>query len=220
MKIRLKTIIVTAILSAISCILAIILHKYKWDILENIVIGIMGSSMVSFTMELTNYISEMQKNKNNFLGIILWSLIYTKQYINNLDTVIDDGEKIITENLLKDNCLMINGTLNNLNTIDGYFYEKKSKYNKIKDIAFRINQEIANNQSVLRCTILEKKIELYDENSESKTVYSSYIKENLLQQKEKMLEKFETLKKEYIDIINYKRQAEYYRAIEVVDKSC
>lgn len=216
MKTRIKTTLITLILSIVSLIWAL----YVDGIYQNILIGIMGSGIVSSIMEFTNYLSEYNKYKSEFFRLTLWTLIYMRQYIYNVNVAIENENQTLTEETFNLQINNIRSCLNGLNSIDECFYENNPKCGEIeKKILEKIILNIENNQLIYRCNIISEKIKLKECRADDETVYSKYLKEELTMQKEKMQEKVNWLEDKFEGIANKKFLNAYHKAKEIEDQS-
>ena len=127
MKTRRNILFITIIVTIISLIFVICLNLDSKGF--QIALAFMGSSFISFMLELPNYISAKHENSNKLYYFLSDLKNQTMLLKNNIENHIAKFN-IINDKIYDQNIEKIQLTLNNLKTFDSnYFILKKKNYN-------------------------------------------------------------------------------------------
>lgn len=157
MKIKRWILIITGLMSIVFLLLAMLTSNGTK--INNICIGIMGSSIVSFIITLPDYYCECKRIRRKMyeISVLLYSNIRQTKFI--IEKIIQDNDNIF-ENLLEMPSKNIEQYYNEINLLDIEFYIKNKEIERYKALLFFIRNAFFNNDKILKLKIKEKKIEL------------------------------------------------------------
>ena len=158
MRIKKYILVIAGIVFLISLLFAILTKDGSK--INNIFIGLMGSSLVSFLIELPDYCIDYDRNKKNFYSFSFNIWFYLNQYVWLINNELKEDNKLITENTFSLNIDEINRLFISLSYIDEYLYYKKPKYKEFVEKTKRIQFELDQNKRTFSCYVNIKKIEL------------------------------------------------------------
>lgn len=215
MKIKKWILIVAGIIFAGSLAIAII--SPNGTKINSIVIGIMGSSFVSFVIELPDYYIECYSAKKRFFGDVFAMWTNMRQYLYWVNYIYNNKSFPIEENMPFQNFDMIGRLVYDLRFIDDEFYKNNLKYKKLFNEVNGINNEIYHNKESLEHFILEKKIELL-KSGEDRQLASLNMQEELSTLRNKTEEKISLLEKEFARVLNKKEREAFEEAKKIVNE--
>lgn len=157
MKIKRLILVITGLMSVIFLLLAILTSNGTK--INNICIGIMGSSIVSFIITLPDYYCECKRIRKKMYENSMLLYINIKQTKFILEKSIENNDNIF-ENLLEMPSKNIEQYYNEINLLDTDFYKKNKDIETYKALLFFIRNAFFNNDKILKIKINEKKIEL------------------------------------------------------------
>lgn len=127
--------------------------------INNIFIGLMGSSLVSLLIELPDYWIGKAKNKKMFIDISSNIWLNLNNFLFFINMVKKEENKIVTANTFLDQIEQINRIYMQYNLIDRDLFIEKPKYKEFFEKSIRIFEEINYNDRVFKIYLTQKKIE-------------------------------------------------------------
>lgn len=169
------------IISGIICILFILLSAFtpNGTKINNICIGIMGSSIVSFAITLLDYFCEKNKIKAKMylLSIALYRNMIQMQF--NLNDALTKNE-IILESFLEFTASNVEKNYNEINLLDDEIYTDRENIEKYKWLLFDINTAFKNNQLMLNTIVLDRKINVLRSGQKERGITALEMREELM----------------------------------------
>lgn len=206
------------IISGIICILFILFSIFTQNgtKINNICIGIMGSSIVSFAITLPDYFCEKNriKSKMYLLSIALYRNMLQIEF--NLNVALNKNE-IILENFLEFTTSNVEKNYNEINLLDDEIYTDRDNIEKYKWLLFDINTAFKNNQLMLNSMVLDKKINILRSGQNERCITALEIKEELIDLTNKiniLINKFENT---FTLILNKKEKTKFAKERGIIE---
>lgn len=194
MKIKKYILIIAGAVFLVSLLFAILTKNGSK--INNIFIGLMGSSLVSFLIELPDYYIEYDRNKKNFYSFSFNIWFYLNQYVWLIDNELKEDNKLITENTFSLNIDEINRFFISLSYIDEYLYYKNPKYKEFIEKTNKIQFELNQNKRTFSYYVNLKKIELL-QTTRNENVKTSDIRSQICTLAEKTKAKLKFYENEF-----------------------
>lgn len=176
--------------------------------INNIFIGIMGSSLVSFLIEFPEYFIEYKRVKNSFFNISFNIWFYLNQYLFFINKELEEGEKRISENTFSLNINEINRLFMEFNYIDEYLYSKNPKYKKFIEGVREVQNALNHNKIAFAIYVnIKQRDQLKLVGNEAVT--TSDMKKEISILEEKTRSKLELYENEFKKIMNDKELKDF-----------
>ena len=186
--------------------------------INNIFIGLMGSSLVSFLIELPDYFIEYRRAQNSFLNTSFYIWFYLNQYLVFINKQLNCKDMNISENSFSINIDEINRLFTNFSFIDEYLYSKNPKYKSFLDNTRMIPDALNNNKMAYSYFVGSKKIEKL-KSVGSDVVIISDMEDVILDLAAKTREKLELYENEYKKIMDDKKLKNFENAKKSIDEA-
>ena len=200
MKTHRRIIIISLIASVLSFI-AILFFEQESRTFQ-IFMGLMGSALVTFLVEIPNYLSIKEENENK----LYYSLLNIKIQIIVLENSINgliNSNSILNEKICDRIIQFISIYLNNLNSFDSNYYMWKKKRECMQEKIIRINNifsELEQFSYLFESAYITKRIQIIEKEGKNRNVMSN-----------EMLDELNTLLKKWEN---------YYKVVNEIGNSC
>lgn len=181
MKVHRSTLLITCIISILSLCLIIILPTNSR--LFQIALAFLGSSFISFMLEIPNYLSL----KHDYANRLYFSLFELKGNINILINIIEnemEKNQTISEMFYSDLLNKINISTNNIRNFDAnYYIANKRKEQLLKSLSnlYTAFNNLSNSTSVYRIDYCNIKINIIQAEQRDRNLTTEDIKDSLQQ---------------------------------------